>query len=295
MKKIFLSIVLFLLSVVWFVFATPPSFNHSSNGLSHVWYKITEVSKNMSLKDNIMNLFFPSATRSGWIIWEKLRVIFVWLLFIFLVRAGFLFLFDADNEWELKKAKLNIMYIMYWAFLIFASVWLLWTILNVWGDSIWAGKTIVNVQKSILWSILIFFKSLAYYVAVLMVVYYGFRIMQAQEKDDKIKTARTGIVNVILALIAIKVLDYVYYIAQTGNLKWKMSTLFAWAGKALGWFLWVVLVMAVLYAAVLLITSRWNEEAWKKSKIIIRNVFLVVFIIFLFIVIVYDLIKNFAS
>jgi len=294
MKKIFLSVIIFLSSIVWFAFAVP-SFNHSSNWLDKVWYYTPKLQKDKTLKNNIMELFFPSSTKSGWIIWEKIRVIFVWLLFIFLVRAGFLFLFDADNEGELKKAKLNIMYIMYWAFLIFASVWLLWTVLNVWWATVDGSAVVVKVQKGILWSILIFFKSMAYYAAVLMMVYYGFKIMQAQEKDDKIKAARTGIVNIILALIAIKVLDYVYYIAQTWNLNKKMTSLFAGTWKALGWFLWVILVMAVLYAATLLITSRWNEEAWKKSKIIIRNIFLVVFIIFLFIVIVYDLIKNFAA
>ena len=41
--------------------------------------------------------------------------------------------------------------------------------------------------------------------------------MQAQEKEDKIKQARSGAINVILALIAIKVLDYVYYIAQNAD------------------------------------------------------------------------------
>jgi len=41
--------------------------------------------------------------------------------------------------------------------------------------------------------------------------------MQAQEKEDKIKQARSGAINVILALVAIKVLDYIYYIAHNSD------------------------------------------------------------------------------
>jgi hypothetical protein len=60
---------------------------------------------------------------------------------------------------------------------------------------------------------------LAYYAAFVMMVYYGYKIMQAQEKEDKIKAGKTGVLNVILALIAIKVLDYLYYIAQQSDFK----------------------------------------------------------------------------
>jgi hypothetical protein len=95
-------------------------------------------------------------------------------------------------------------------------------------------------------------------------------------------------------LIAIKVLDYVYYIAQQKEFVKEGSSLIGWAGKILGWVLWIIIIVALLYAAVLLIVSRWNEDSWKKAKTIIRNVFLVIFVLFLFIVIIYDLFKNFS-
>jgi hypothetical protein len=47
-----------------------------------------------------------------------------------------------------------------------------------------------------------------------MLVYYGYQMMIAFDKEDKIKAARTGILNVILALVFIKVIDFLYYIAQ---------------------------------------------------------------------------------
>jgi len=188
---------------------------------------------------------------------------------------------------------MNLLSIFYWSFLFFGAIWLLWTTLHVWWATN-ASDTVLNTQNNIIWAILIFFKSAAYYVAIIFVVYYGYKIMQAQEKEDKIKTARTWVLNVIIALIAIKVLDYIYYIAQQASF-WKQATNFIssiWT--VLGWVLWVIIILVLIYAGFLLVTSRWNEEAMKKSKTIVRNVFLVVFVLFLFIVIVFDLIKNFS-
>ena len=290
-KKIIILISLFLWALVGSSFAVPTL---DANQGKHIWYNISAVNRHMSLKDNIWNLFFPNAWRWGGIIWEKIRVIAVWLLFIFLVWAWALFVMNANDDGELKKAKNNILYIFYGAFLVFASVWLLWSILSVWQEWTTANTAVIATQRDIIWTILIFFKSAAYYLAIMMMVYYWYMIVQAQEKEDKIKAAKTWALNIILALIAIKVLDYVYYIAQNRNFKEQAGNFIVWAWKILWWVLWVLLVLAILYAAVLLVTSRWDEESWKKAKIIIRNVFLVIFVLFLFIVILYDLIKNFA-
>ena len=292
-KKILLSIWLFILSLVSFQTFAVPSF--SSISAQNVWWYTDNlwVSSNQSLYDNMVALFFPSSWGSWGAIWNKLQTIFVGLLFVFIVWAGALFVLWANNDGELKKAKSNLLYIIYWTFLIFGAIWLLWTTLHVWWATN-ASDTVLNTQNGIIWPILIFFKSAAYYVAIIFVVYYGYKIMQAQEKEDKIKAGRAWALNVITALIAIKVLDYIYYIAQEASF-WKDASKFiASIWTVLGWVLWVVIVIVLIYAGFLLITSRWNEEAMKKSKTIIRNVFLVVFILFLFIVIVFDLVKNFS-
>ena len=284
-KKIIVSISLFLISIIWISFAVP-SFENT-NKLKKVWYNLSlHVSRNASLENNIRNLFFPSA-KSWWLIWDNLKIIAVWLLFIFLVRAWSLLVMNADDEGELKKAKLNLLYILYGAFLIFASVWLLWSsILDIWWDATTWQKVLVNVQNKVIWNILIFFKSAAYFVAILMMVYYWIKIIKAQEKEDKIKAARTWALNIILALVAIKVLDYIYYIAQKSSFKSDALNFLTATGNVLWWILWVLLILAILYSAILLVTSRWNEEAWKKAKITIRNVFLVIVVVFLFIAIV---------
>jgi len=57
-------------------------------------------------------------------------------------------------------------------------------------------------------------KGLAFFVAIVFLVIYGYRIMAATDEEEKLKTAKTGILNIIIALVAIKVVDYLYYIAQ---------------------------------------------------------------------------------
>jgi hypothetical protein len=293
-KKILLYITFFIISIPFIIFASAPSFddlwNHTKS-YGSLW-----VSSMATFESNIKKLFFPNNETNGWVIWNALRYVAVWLLFVFILRAWALFLFNADDDGELKKAKNNLMYIWYWTFLVFGATWLLWSeVLNVWWSSANVNTVVNETHNTIIWGILIFFKTLAYYIAFIFMVYYGFKIMQAQEKEDKIKAWRTGIINIILALIAIKVLDYLYYIAQWNTFLPKANQLLVSTWKALGWILWVIIILALMYAAFLLFTSRWNEEAWKKSKTIIRNVFLVIFVLFLFILIVYDFAKNFSS
>ena len=43
----------------------------------------------------------------------------------------------------------------------------------------------------------------------------GFRMMAAMDQSDKIKAARKGAINIIIALVLIKIVDYIFYIAQT--------------------------------------------------------------------------------
>ncbi len=294
LKKTILSMVI-LINNLFLVntFAAAPSFS-DVNSNDVWWYTISAVDSNSSLRDNIFALFFPSSWWSWGIIWNKLQTVFVWLLFIFIIWAWALFVLKSNDEWELKKSKMNLLYIVYWTFLVFGSVWILWTTLNVWWATTDASTTVIAAQNDIIWSILIFLKSAAYYIAIILIVYYGYKIMQAQEKEDKIKSARTWAINVILALIAIKVLDYIYFIAQEWTFGEDAGNFIASAWTVLGWVLWVIIILVLIYAWFLLITSRWDEEKFKKSKTLIRNVFLVVFVLFLFIVIVFDLVKNFS-
>ena len=298
MKKLLFGLLLSFVSLFSAFSLAAPSFNDwiIKKLDNWLWYSKSfddSVSSDKSLADNIYYLFFPSTTWWGWVLFDKIKTIAIWLWLLFIIWAWAMFVLNADDENELKKAKSNILYLWYAMFLIFGAAWLLWKVLWVGSDTN-VTNTVLATQNNVIWAILIFFKSMAYYIAIIMMVYYWFKIMQSQEKEDKIKTAKTWVVNIIIALIAIKVIDYVYYIAQQKNFMTTGSTFVYGFAKILGWLLWVIIILSLIYSAFLLITSRWNEEDWKKAKKIIQNIFLWVFVIFLFIIIVFDLVKNFS-
>jgi hypothetical protein len=99
----------------------------------------------------------------------------------------------------------------------FLARWILTEVLSISNiDGIYESDTnnsIVDRANSIAVIILSFLKAIAFFVALFFIVWYGFQIMSAMGEEEKIKAARQGILNVVLALIFIKIIDYLYYIA----------------------------------------------------------------------------------
>lgn len=300
MKKIIRKLLIILLSLFVFsqavVFAAP-SFSSSFGNYMYkdTWDGATVynlwVSKDYSLKDNIYQLFYPTSWGK---LWNVTRTIWAWMFILFLVRSWFLLLLNADNDANLKKSKLNFIYLLYWAFLFFGTTWILWSALQIWTFqwTQWAWWIINNLQNSLMLQILWFLKAAAFFVAIIMIIYRWFNMVRAYEQDDKIKAAKKWVVNVVVALVFIKVIDYIYYIAQTSNFKSKAAELMVSFSKIMWYTLWALLLLSVFYAWTLLVTSSWDEEKWKKAKIIIRTVFLVSVVIMLFLLIVYQIIAE---
>jgi len=57
--------------------------------------------------------------------------------------------------------------------------------------------------------------------------------MSALDKEDKIKAGRTGLVNILVALVFVKIVDYAFYIAQSVSFASKASALVLDAAKIL--------------------------------------------------------------
>jgi len=70
----------------------------------------------------------------------------------------------------------------------------------------------------------------------------------------------------VIALVMIKVIDYIFYIAQTPSFGAKAADMIVNVAVVLGWVLGSVFVLALFYAGYLLITSSGKEEAMKKAK-----------------------------
>jgi len=259
------------------------------------------IDRNLTLMQNIRNLFYPNSVAVSpecwWDQWWQLRVLvraiaFI-ILFIFLVVAGINLIMNAKEPDGAKKALTSLIYILYGAFLVFGVTWILGTVLNI-GDIQGSGQLVDSVQNKLFLQILSFFKVLAFFAAIIMLVVSGFRMMSAMDKSDKVKIAQKWAINVVIALVLIKVIDYLFYIAQTPAFGTKAADLIVNVAITLWWILWSLFVLALFYAWFLLITSSGKEDAMKKAKSIIINIFIVSLVIFLFLLIVYQVFNEFA-
>jgi hypothetical protein len=135
---------------------------------------------------------------------------------------------------------------------------------------------------------------LAFFLAIVMIVVYGFQMMAAMDQDEKIKTARKWIINVIVALVFIKIIDYVYYIAQLSDFAKRASDMIIDIAKILWYIVGFAFIVGTFYAWFLLFTSWGKEDAFKKTKSILINIFLVSLVIFLFLLLIYQIFNQFA-
>ncbi len=306
------SALLFFLSILllWWTFAIAPSFdknfaNYLTDDTPDKYWRVETVfslciDKNLTLMQNIQRLFYPNLVpvdsecgTAWWQLWDLVRWISFVLLFVFLVVAWVNLILNAKDSAATKKAFTSFIYILYGAFLIFGVTWILWSVLNIsWLQ--WSSQLVDRLQNSLFFELLSFFKVLAFFAAILMIVVYGVKMMAAMDKSDKVKVAQKGIVNVIIALVFIKLIDYVFYIAQTPALWQKLSDLIIQVAVILWWILWALFVLALLYAGYMMIVSGGKEDAMKKAKSMVINILVISLVIFLFLLIVYQIFNEFA-
>jgi len=259
------------------------------------------IDRNLTLMENIRNLFYPNQVATTTWCWatawgqlrDVIRALWFIVLFIFLVITWVNFIMKAKEPDGAKKAFTSLLYILYGAFLIFWVTWILGTVLNI-GDIQGSGQLVDRLQNSLFLQILSFFKVLAFFAAIIMLVVSGFRMMSAMDKSEKVTIARKWAINVVIALVMIKVIDYIFYIAQTPSFGAKAADMIVNVAVVLGWVLGSVFVLALFYAGYLLITSSGKEEAMKKAKWIIINIFVIVLVVFLFLLLVYQIFNEFS-
>lgn len=298
MKKILYIIFI----IVYFIFNLnfsfwAPTFSEIQWAATSSDFYNMNVSNMSSLKNNIFNLFYPSW--EWWQIFINFRNIAVWLLLIQFIWVWYQIMYHSDNEWERIKAKKNLMYLGYWIILLFWATWLIWTWIwidtNRWSElflqSSWQW-VFWNLQDNIFFKVLSFFKTAAFFLAIIMIIYYSFSMIRANDKEDQIKSARMWIMNVLIALILIKIIDYLFYIAQSGNFADQASALVLQINKVLWFIIWWLIFLSIIYAWATLLTSQWDEEKWKKARLIVKTVFIVWIVIALFLLIIQQLLTE---
>ena len=291
-KKILISLLVWL--GLSFSFAQP-SFNQTQEWISSVAYdpNAVQIKSDTDLKSNIITLFFPGWNNNdGWIIYDYLKNIWIAVIVIYLIIIGANLLFNPDKEKDVQKNLKSFWMIAFWIILFFGANWLVNTVWDFTTTDATVDSTWENLTNRVLKVVIVFLKNLTYFAAIAMVIYYGYRMIVSSSMDDKVKAARTWVLNVAIALVFIRVIDYLYYIATQNSFKNDMSNFVVQATKVVWWLLWVVMVIMVIYSGIQLITSRWDEAVYKKSISTIRNIFIVGLLIMVFLLIIYQVFSN---
>ncbi len=262
------------------------------------------IDSNKSLKDNIRCLFYPNSylvpgcesSSAWWRVRDVARYIWFWVLVIFLVVTGITLLINWRDSEKVKSSLKWLVYILYGSFLFFGSTWILWSVL--WVETVqwtqWMVEWLQWWPDSLFFKILSTLKALAFFASIIMLVVYWFRVMAVSDQADKTKNMIRWIINVVVALVIVKVIDYLYYIAQLPAFTQKAAEFIIEIAKIFGFVFGAALVLMIFYAWFLMLTDQWKSENMKKAKNIIVWVLLWALVVFLLLLIMYQVFAEFA-
>ena len=262
-------------------------------------YNIDSISADRDIESNIRCLFYPNAytTWCGSVKWGLIRWVFryVWLgiFVLFLAVLWIKFVIQPDKA---KDHLMSLVYILYWAVLFFWATWILWPALDVstleWTE--WLVNAVQWDKYSVWFKIVAFLKALVFFLAIIMMVINGFKAMSSADKADKAQAAIKWIINVIVALVIVKVVDYLYFIAQSSEFLAQATSFIIEAAKIFGFIVWSLLVLMAFYAGFLFIVDGGKWESMKKATKIIIWIVLVASVIFILLLIMYQFFAEFA-
>ncbi len=259
--------------------------------LSKIW-----IDKNKSIIDNMKNIFYPDISGQWGRLWDIIKVIWLVVFVVMLVWQWFQYALDSDDESKIAKYHLNFAYIFLWAIIFFWATWILWVGLwFAWSGDWWSTELINNIDRNILFQIFTWLRAGAFFLAIVLLWYTWRSMMSAMDDEWKLKAGRQWIINIVVSLIIIKIIDYMYYIAQTPSFKSKITEFIVEASKALWYVLWSFFTIMLIYYGFRLMFSNGSDESLKKVKDIIIGVFLWSLVIFIFFLIVYQIAQEFTG
>jgi len=150
-----------------------------------------------------------------------------------------------------------------------------------------------GTNTSLLFQILALFKGGAFFFAIIMIVVTGFRVMAAADADKSKKLVK-GIINVVVGLVLMKVVDFVYYIAQASNFIEQAKGFITSAAKFFGYIYGAVAVLMVFYAGYSFLTDGGGGKGMERAKKILINLLVSGLVLFGFLLILYQIFAEFS-
>lgn len=271
------------------------------NGRSEKVFDISCVSKTNTFKQNVECLFFPTPTSAGngAVAGGYLRGIIKYvgyvLVFIYLVMSAIRLVISGKKSENLKAELNNFLYIMIGAALFFWAVWLFSQVINLSAiDQTTGLKDNLVSNTGILFFVLTFLKWAAFFFAIVMIVITGFQMMNPSSGEEGWgKKLFKNLAAVIAALVGMKVVDFLYYIASQQDFTKRAGEFIIQIAKMLGYLSGSVIVIMIIYSGYLLVVDGGKWENFKKAKNTLINIVLAVGSLFLFLFVIYQIFSEF--
>ena len=271
------------------------------NGRSEKVFNISCVSKTNTFKQNVECLFFPTPTSAGngAVAGGYLRGIIKYvgyvLVFIYLVMSAIRLVISGKKSENLKAELNNFLYIMIGAALFFWAVWLFSQVINLSAiDQTTGLKDNLVSNTGILFFVLTFLKWAAFFFAIVMIVITGFQMMNPSSGEEGWgKKLFKNLAAVIAALVSMKVVDFLYYIASQQDFTKRAGEFIIQIAKMLGYLSGSVIVIMIIYSGYLLVVDGGKWENFKKAKNTLINIVLAVGSLFLFLFVIYQIFSEF--
>ena len=259
-----------------------------------------------TLRDNIVALFYPGGKSSDNglyknYIYKVIRDMTLWLMIVYIIRAGASLLFNKKPETMTKTLNNFIYIVLWWAFVYWANR-LFWSVFNFnssefvsWENWFWWVTNALIWEWSVFFFVLSALKVMAFFFAIMMVVITWIRVIGAGEAE-KWKKLVKWLINVVVALLIIKWVDFVYYLAaDSNNFVENASNFIINVAKIFGYIYGVIIVIMVFVAWYLYITDGWNGNNFKKAGTILVNILLSWLVLFAFLLILYQVFAEFQT
>ncbi len=289
------------------VFANPPSFDkdfvspltrpNASYGNESLfsftddqWKKL--IDRDKSITENIKVLFYPRIDGTWWRIRKYFRWFVVIILVGMLIVQWFYRMKDGDDDKKAISYSKNLLWIFIWAVIILWATYILWAGLRLWDDW-WTVSLYTRLDTWLVFQLLTALRVWAYFMAIIWMMRYGWKLLFKVDEDGR-SEVKQWLLNILYALALIKIIDYVFFIAQSPQFTSKATELIVELSKTLWYILWSLFTLSLLYYWFRLLFSGWNDESLTKVKDVIQNILVISLVLFFFFLIVYQIVMEFA-
>lgn len=251
------------------------------------------VDKNKTIRANVECLFFPSW--SGGALWDILRYLGYLMVFVAIVLAATKLILGAKKPDDLKAALTSFLTILVGSLAYFGAVWIFSTLFNIQSVKTSEGLRDTFISGSgILFFVMSFLKAGAFFYAIVMIVMTGFQMMNPSSAEEWGGKKLVGnLTGVIAALVGLKVVDFLYFIASQGNFATQAGGFIITLAKFLSYVSGAVMVLMIIYAGYQLVIDGGKWENFKKAKNTLINILLAIVSLFFFLFLLYQIFAEF--